>query len=483
MSQNDPLATADPSPKVDGAPNDQRVSVLANCAHGELDALQQTVTDYGALVWWLAERFTGATADEATQEVFLTIWRNAGAWQPQQQTEAAFVVSATRQTLIDLRRRFALEPHEPDESDAEDAASSLPELPTGAHQGEQVQAFAKAVHALSPVQHATLIHAVHEVDHVANIARTLEATPDSVRVDLYKTFEQLETLTWAEATKASTLETRPSQLLLDEVTQGLNAADRAELDWHLEHGLEGCGNDMDAQTGNSSVEAEPQTLIDLWHSTAAMLQLQLLTESSASAKPTQLPALIEADVRQLAKQEAKRTKSGTQQPIGESRLANLGLSPAWWVAVAALFLALLGWWPRFPFVSTVTAPRTSQERAAPPRAASTTAQLSQLSDTVTIVMAPTNDEAAAASAQWNQRLGRGALQIDGLQTNSPEAFRYQVLVYDQTEDGMRQVKGGTFDVKSQRTQIVPIQPEQEITQALGFAVTGGNVRLEGRFSP
>ncbi len=471
-----------------------RASVLLKCANGDLDAHQQSVTDYGALVWWLAKRFTGSVADEATQEVFLNLWRNAAEWDQEQPTELVFVVTIARQTLIDLRRRFALDGDGAGDGDDEGGSAhdgethtrGLPKLVPDANSCGQMAVVSAVIAGLSESEQVILTHSIHEVESIASVARRLEQAPDAVRSQLAQTLGRVQHAILPENTISPKPTARLEQLLIDEVSQGLSAFDRDELDLLL------------VRTSCEESTSNTDSVVDQLHTTVAMVQLQLLADAHAAAPsagpsagpsrapssgPAQLPVLLEADLRQLAKQEAKRTKAGTRQPTESSRILGLGLSPAWWVAVAALFLAFLGWWPRFPFVSTVTAPRDTAVRASPQGQLPDSDRLSQLIDTLTIVMAPTNDVTASAVAKWNQRLARGVLHVDGFSVNDPGAFRYQMMIHDQTDTGVRMVNGGSFDITTQATRIVPIQPQQSISEVVGFTITGGTVNLEGRSSP
>lgn len=61
---------------------------------------------YGGLIWSLARRMseTAADAEDATQEIFLEIWRSAGRYDPAIGTEAVFLTTIARRRLIDRMR-------------------------------------------------------------------------------------------------------------------------------------------------------------------------------------------------------------------------------------------------------------------------------------------------------------------------------------------------------------------------------------------
>lgn len=62
---------------------------------------------YRNLVWSLARRLSAdfADAEDAVQEVFIELWRNADRFDPTLASEATFVTTIARRRLIDRRRR------------------------------------------------------------------------------------------------------------------------------------------------------------------------------------------------------------------------------------------------------------------------------------------------------------------------------------------------------------------------------------------
>jgi len=81
--------------------------LLFRVAHGERDAVGDFMNCYGGLVWSLARRFcsSGADAEDAVQEVFIDLWRNAGRFDPAVASEPTFVAMIARRRLIDRRRK------------------------------------------------------------------------------------------------------------------------------------------------------------------------------------------------------------------------------------------------------------------------------------------------------------------------------------------------------------------------------------------
>lgn len=86
--------------------------VLPDVARGDRAAVGRCMTRYGALVWSIARRLspTPADAEDATQEIFLELWRSAARFDPAKGSEKVFVTMIARRRLIDrlrtMRPRF-----------------------------------------------------------------------------------------------------------------------------------------------------------------------------------------------------------------------------------------------------------------------------------------------------------------------------------------------------------------------------------------
>jgi RNA polymerase sigma-70 factor (ECF subfamily) len=87
-------------------------SVLQRIASGEQAAVRECIAEYGALVWSLARRLTRTPSDaeDATQEIFLDIWRSAGRYDATQGSDKVFIAMIARRRLIDRLRKTTNEP-------------------------------------------------------------------------------------------------------------------------------------------------------------------------------------------------------------------------------------------------------------------------------------------------------------------------------------------------------------------------------------
>lgn len=81
-------------------------SILERVASGEQAAFAQCVDQFGNLVWSLARRMckTAADAEDAAQDIFLTIWKKAAQYDATRGSEAGFIATLARRSLIDRHR-------------------------------------------------------------------------------------------------------------------------------------------------------------------------------------------------------------------------------------------------------------------------------------------------------------------------------------------------------------------------------------------
>ena len=85
--------------------------LLPRIAAGDSTAIDACIERYGDLVWSLARRLSPSVADaeDAVQEIFVDIWRNAGRFREEVAGEATFVAMLARRRLIDRLRKFRRE--------------------------------------------------------------------------------------------------------------------------------------------------------------------------------------------------------------------------------------------------------------------------------------------------------------------------------------------------------------------------------------
>jgi RNA polymerase sigma factor (sigma-70 family) len=81
-------------------------ALLPRVALGEEAAFEECVRRYGNFVYSIARRYSKdeRDAEDASQEIFMALWRNAGSFDASRGTEPTFVALIARRRLIDRQR-------------------------------------------------------------------------------------------------------------------------------------------------------------------------------------------------------------------------------------------------------------------------------------------------------------------------------------------------------------------------------------------
>jgi len=87
--------------------------LLKRIADGDVEAVRECMEAYGALVWSMARRLSRSIddAEDATQEIFLHVWRSASLFDESKGSEQVFIAVIARRRLIDRLRKLSAEPH------------------------------------------------------------------------------------------------------------------------------------------------------------------------------------------------------------------------------------------------------------------------------------------------------------------------------------------------------------------------------------
>jgi RNA polymerase sigma-70 factor (ECF subfamily) len=152
---------------------------------------------YSGLVWSLARRFSDSVADaeDASQEIFLEIWKSAARYDPTRGSEAVFITTIARRRLIDRlrsrKRRPQTEVFEEENFADTDSASPVP----GAMSSE-IDAARAALGALPAEQREVLLLGIVEGMTHSEIAthtgRPLGTVKTQMRRGLKKVRELLD---------------------------------------------------------------------------------------------------------------------------------------------------------------------------------------------------------------------------------------------------------------------------------------------------
>jgi RNA polymerase sigma-70 factor (ECF subfamily) len=84
-----------------------QLPLLPRIAGGDTRAVDECIDRYGGLVWSLARRLSSSVADaeDAVQEIFVDLWKNADRFRGELAGEATFVAMLARRRLIDRHRK------------------------------------------------------------------------------------------------------------------------------------------------------------------------------------------------------------------------------------------------------------------------------------------------------------------------------------------------------------------------------------------
>lgn len=257
-------------------------------------------------------------------------------------------------------------------------------------------------------------------------------------------------------------------LLAEEATQGLSAAQQAELELLL------------AQ--NPSVDADGLRF--------AAAAVELGAGPAAGEKlPAGLRASLEHDGVTSVEAAGRSRRAGSDDgrtlkfPLA-ARRTGLPTWGGWLAAAACLALAAAGWWTAMqpPGVSGGTGPG---QNGSPNTRLGTMAEFDRLAEEPGSVRMAWSDWALDGQAPtiagvkgevvWNEAQQKGFLMFDGLPTNDPTKEQYQLWIVDArgpvdpTGQSAR-ISGAIFDSKAGKF-VVPITPAIPVQGAGLFAVT------------
>jgi RNA polymerase sigma-70 factor, ECF subfamily len=168
-------------------------TVLQRIASGDAGAVRECMEQYGALVWSLARRMSRTTTDaeDATQEIFLDIWRSAARYDASQGSDKVFIATIARRRLIDrLRKRSAEPPMDPAEildNMAGAESSGLPETSTEA--GQAARALAELKPEQRRVLELGLMHGLTQSEIAAHLGMPLGTVKSLMRRGLLRVRE------------------------------------------------------------------------------------------------------------------------------------------------------------------------------------------------------------------------------------------------------------------------------------------------------
>lgn len=151
----------DPPRTMNGSKPALSPSLLQRVAAGDPAAMQPCIDEFGGLVWSLARRLcpTASEAEDAVQEVFISLWENAGRFDPDKGSETTFVAMIARRRIIDRGRQRARQQRLIDESRTRETPPT--ERRSDDAIGDEAARALRAMSRLSADQQRVLQLAIH----------------------------------------------------------------------------------------------------------------------------------------------------------------------------------------------------------------------------------------------------------------------------------------------------------------------------------
>lgn len=134
-------------------------SLLQQVAAGQSHAVADVIDTYGGLVWSLARKYFGrsAEAEDAVQDAFIAVWKAADRFDPEIAAESTFIAMIARRRMIDqLRKEGRRIDAQPLESSPEPENESNDRLADE----EQVETVLKVIDELDPPQPEVIRHSL-----------------------------------------------------------------------------------------------------------------------------------------------------------------------------------------------------------------------------------------------------------------------------------------------------------------------------------
>ncbi len=130
--------------------------ILTDVAAGKPDGVEACLRHFSGPVWGLARRYlhNDGDAEDATQDIFVDLWKSAGRFDPALGSAMTFVMTLARRRLIDRNRKRGRAPVSQSLSDADELVS--PDRPDSLELGDEVQRISGAMEGLRPHQREVL---------------------------------------------------------------------------------------------------------------------------------------------------------------------------------------------------------------------------------------------------------------------------------------------------------------------------------------
>lgn len=153
-------------------------ALLPRIAAGDAGAVREFLERYSGLVWALARRMCPSDAEDAVQDIFVNLWKNAARFDESVASESTFVAMIARRRLIDLARRRQRRPDlgSPaalDDLSHEAAGAGGADTGLSPEASEEARRAREALDTLQPEQQRVLrLTVLHGLTHEETAAAT-----------------------------------------------------------------------------------------------------------------------------------------------------------------------------------------------------------------------------------------------------------------------------------------------------------------------
>ena len=155
--------------------------ILPRLSAGDPGAAEECLDRYGALVWSLARRHTrvAAEAEDAVQEIFLSLWKNASRFDRSKASEPAFITMIAKRRLIDLYRR---KERRPEATTVESELDRIPDLRANEIEDRaEARLAARALERLQPKEREAVLLSTYQGMSHSEIATHMELPLGTVK--------------------------------------------------------------------------------------------------------------------------------------------------------------------------------------------------------------------------------------------------------------------------------------------------------------
>lgn len=174
--------------------HDDDALLVSRLEAGDAEALRVLYERYGRLVFGMTYRLLGdrQAAEECTQDVFVSVWRNARGYDPSRARVSTWLLAIARNRAIDATRRRAARPVDP-QADVW-TTEETPDTALLVTQADEAQRVAAAMAELPDAQREAVLLAYFDGLSHTEIAERLELPVGTVKSRIRLALDRLRAL-------------------------------------------------------------------------------------------------------------------------------------------------------------------------------------------------------------------------------------------------------------------------------------------------